>query len=241
MFSVYEGLFLRCFGLIMVLPFGEGLSLLKRLAVALILTLLLAAQVTPAMVSSIGGELVIGVVIGLPAALAIGAIEMWGDMADNLRGQNQGSMNEPLFGTTSLMGGLLRHYGFALLLVAGLLDTLVGGLAASVRNFPIGTVNFSTIAEAGGVLLTALSRMLDGVIVALIPIAIVCITVEILAGVFGKVLPKISLSSEAFQLRSVLVILVIFGLLRLELFPSILHAATSGMTVLVEVLGGKAG
>lgn len=241
MFSVYEGLFLRCFGLILVLPFGEGLSLLKRLAIAIILTLLLAVQVSPTAISSIGGELIIGAIIGLPAALAISAIEMWGDMADNLRGQNQGSMNEPLFGTTSLLGGLMRHYGFALLLIAGLLDLLVAGLSNSVKHFPVGTVQFASIADAGGVLLTVLAKMLDGVILALLPIAVVCIVVELLAGVFGKVLPKISLSSEAFQLRSVVVILIIFGLMRLELFPVVLQAATSGMTVLTEAITVKVG
>jgi type III secretory pathway component EscT len=241
MFSVYEGLFLRCFGLIVVLPFGEGLSLLKRLALATILTFLLASQVAPSNVYSIGGEIVLGMIIGLPAALAIGAIEMWGDMADNLRGQNQGSMNDPLFGTTSLLGGLLRHYGFALLLVAGLLDSLIGGLSLSVTKFPIGSVSISSISDGGGVLLTALARMLDAAIYSLIPVAVVCIAVEALAGAFGKILPKISLSSEAFQLRSVIVILIIFGLMRLELFPTILQAATSGMTILSEVAPGKAG
>jgi type III secretory pathway component EscT len=166
---------------------------------------------------------------------------MWGDMADNLRGQNQGSMNDPLFGTTSLLGGLLRHYGFALLLVAGLLDSLIGGLSLSVTKFPIGSVSISSISDGGGVLLTALARMLDAAIYSLIPVAVVCIAVEALAGAFGKILPKISLSSEAFQLRSVIVILIIFGLMRLELFPTILQAATSGMTILSEVAPGKAG
>lgn len=236
MYSVYEGLFLRCFGLMAVIPFGEGVSLVKKLMIAAVLTILFASQVTPGQVTSIGTEVLLGMLIGIPAAIAVGAVEMWGDMSDNLRGQNQGSMNDPLFGTTSLLGGLLRHYSFALLLVAGLLNILLGGLHSSLAAFPVGSIKFAAIADSGALLLSALSKMLDATIVALVPVAVACVIVEILSGVFGKILPKISLSSEAFQIRSILVILIIFGLTRLELVSTLLSAATSGTTVLDQVL-----
>lgn len=224
-------LFFRAFGLLVILPLGEGIfEPMKRAFYALGLALIFFQFDVS---SGVSGELyfvtefLIGLSLALPLRLVIESASMWGELFDTGRGQNIGAAYDPFLNqSTSSIGLVLGKLTWVHLLYLGILEEIVLAYGKSLSLLTPGQSFFSlSWFTFGTKLLLMVTTMLNGLILFFLPLAIFYFLVDFSMGIIGKAVPQIHLYSEAFQLKSYLAILSLIALYRLDLYPAAFQLA----------------
>ena len=204
--------FLRAAGLCALLPLGHGFQPIRKTALALGLTLLAAAcstagaaqmsvVLTPGMLVT---ELAVGAGLSIAAGLTIEAAGMLGELIDSGRGQAMASFYDPLSAAPSTgMMMLMRSYGLALLLLGGGAEALLRAFLESTELIPPGSGCRILFSEQGCLqLLTVLWGFLSAVVWLYLPFAVLFFLIDGACGVAAKLLPRLALTQEAFQIKS---------------------------------------
>ncbi len=240
--SQFAPIFLRAIGLVAVLPFGDGLLLVTRSALALGLTVLFAgtaplpgAPLDPYLVIL---ELGIGVVLGLPAAILTECLAMAGELVDNGRGQNQANVYEPLHNqTVSYLALLGKHFTWYVFLALGVLPALVGNFARSLQVIPPAT-GVQVITAASMQVLLFLTEALGTTFLLFLPFGVLFLLVEIAAGFISKGSTRSGFSGESFLVKSALAFLLLLALQRFEPYGSLRAIAETPLPMLAEASHG---
>lgn len=222
--------FARCFGLAIVLPVREGLKgVVPVISFAAGLAVLISGSVpyeATASSISIGGEFVLGMLIGLPAALVVSIGAMLGELFDVGRGQNVGGLYDPISGVQQSHTALLaKSWVWAQLLLLGILEQLVGGLSRSFDVVSAGGFSVTQLQEVGYGIVRFLSPMLSGMMTAYFPFALAFLLLNCAMGFIGKVVPQLSLFGEVFQAKTYFGLAVMVYLLRSDFDATLLHVA----------------
>lgn len=141
----------RVTGLLLVAPMysAKTIPVAVRTAVLLLLTVLLAPvawqgagsaaatlQLSPAAAAT---ELLVGLALGLGAALLVGAVELAGDLVTTTTGLSGAALIDPLNGTTSsVLTQFAQLFAVTVLLALDGHLVMLDALAASLRELPVG-------------------------------------------------------------------------------------------------------
>lgn len=154
------------------------------------------------------GEVLVGLALGLPVALLLGAAEMGGELIGTAAGLAGAASIDPVtFAQTPTLGTFLRLIVLTLLLTLDLHLVLVDGLAASFRAVPMGTplsleAGAGTMAQLGSTLFVTGLRMAAPVIVALL-------VLNVALGLVARAAPQLQVMAVAFPLQAGLGLLVL--------------------------------
>ncbi len=194
-----------------IIPLGDGsIGILRKLPLAVLLALMAGPVKTFDPIAGLPGEVFIGLLIGLPLALLITAAGMFGDLFDTERGQSLATIYDPLQDVQeSATGILLKNLLWAELLFLGAGEDLVRGFILSFERIAPGSLNSEGWFFELDALLTFLTSRGILIFKIFIPWAVLFLAVEISMGFVSKVVPQVSLSSESFQLKSYLGVLIL--------------------------------
>jgi len=203
--------FVRSAGLLsMLLPnLGYG-GVIRISLTAMILSLALPAADQPVNLIFLVGDFAIGILLGLPAALAIAAAGQYGELIDVLRGQTLGSILDPLSrASVAPLAMLYRFWFWVAILVQDLLLGLAQNVAVSLGKISAASLIQADMYQLGRGIVTASLMQLSMLIESLAPILAMIFGVELVAMAMAKLIPQINLQAETYLLK----MLAIFVLL----------------------------
>lgn len=199
----------RLSALVTIAPFFSSRAVPLRLRTVLVLcfTLLLhpvaLASATAAVevtATALLDEALIGLAIGLGAALFVGAAEMAGDVIAIQSGLSGAAVLDP---NTSIslpvMGQFMQLFTIVLLLAANAHLEMLGAVAASLRAFPSGTAlhpaaGVAAMLSAGGTLFVLGVRFAAPVIAAIL-------VTNVALAILTRAAPQLNVLSVAFPLQ----------------------------------------
>ena len=151
------------------------------------------------------------------------------------QGQSISQIYDPTTNTSPTPSSLLFQYGiFSLLLASNIITVGVEILALSFNKIP----SVDVILDAGVAL--NLSKLLilglSSIFSFFIPLALIFFTIEVLFGFLGQAVPKLSLMSDSFQIKSLFGILIIISFLKIEGLSSFSKLCQSSLLSLVNIL-----
>jgi flagellar biosynthesis protein FliR len=172
------------------------------------------------------GEFLLGLFLGLPAALVVNAASMWAEIVDGVRGQTTATFFDPLTERqeTGLVT-LVRSLVLASILVLGLGEALVQAYARSFDVLPVGGLSLSKLQEGAMQTFRAVLGSLDVVTNAAFPLAVIGAVIEVALALVAKFLPQGGFSHESFLLKSAVLFAAALMWWRLGLEQSLFHAA----------------
>ncbi|NDC38450.1 MAG: type III secretion protein, partial [Proteobacteria bacterium] len=188
---------LRPLGMLIVLPLGwDLLGVSARITIAASLAAFSAPFVPPLVHCTFAdclGELVLGMLIALPAALLIECASNAGELFDTLRGQTIASVLDPLQQEVLSLSAILAKWTvWTLILTNGTALELAVGVVHSFSSVPPGAVLVGGIQEVGWKVLLYVPSLLKLTMTACLPFAFACIAVETLLAFISKQLPSLS-------------------------------------------------
>ncbi|MFI5309617.1 MAG: flagellar biosynthetic protein FliR [Gemmatimonadales bacterium] len=199
----------RIGGMVLVAPAYSAAIVPRSVRVGILIVFTLLLQ--PAALASVRGvpaltptaflsEAMLGLAIGLGAALLVGAAEAAGDVMAVQMGLSGSAILDPL-DTTSVpvLGTFTRLFATVLLLSLNLHTVMLGALADSAAAFPVGTP-VSLMGGAGAMLQMGGTLFSYGVRFAAPVIAAVFIANVALA-VLGRAAPQLNILTVAFPLQ----------------------------------------
>lgn len=205
---------LRPLGLLMVLPLGwDLLGVSARISIATALAVFLAPHVVP--IPHIDWmdfilEILLGALLGLPAAILIECSTNIGEFFDILRGQSIASVYDPLQQQVSPLSGVLAKWVvWALLLGQGAAVEFARALLYSFVAAPLGSTVLTSIPGLGSKALLFIPKMLALMMTACLPFACACIAVEMLMVCISKQMPSLALSTEGMLAKSAIAIVAV--------------------------------
>ena len=234
-FAQFGPVFCRAIGMIAILPWGNSsLSLNLRVTLAAGLSLLVSGtlpEISPLTTSSLVGELIVGLALGIPLALAVQAFAMAGEMIDVARGQQIAALYDPLADLqTSPCSVLFGNFAWVAALCSGLLDSLIVSFVKSFSLVPLasafGTSNLNSIASG---ILTQIPLLLGGIFGALMPLIGMMLAVDLAIGFVSKFIPQLALQSEAFQIKLLVSMLGVIALSRIDIGRELVRLARVGV------------
>lgn len=224
-------LFFRSLGAVSLLQLGDSfLSFGRNITLAFGLTLFFAGFV-PCAAPPAGQTLIwdffIGFLIGVPAALFIDGVKSFGELIDSGRGQNIGNLYDPLSNqNVSGLAILAERMCFAMLLCAGLFESVINALRDSFAAIPPGTAVLSSLPSCGLMLLNLISGVVGGLFSAYMIFALLYVLTDFFTGVAVKALGGgAGLNNEAFQLKTILTFFVLLMFLGTETGGFMIEAA----------------
>ena len=234
-FAQFGPVFCRAIGMIAILPWGNSsLPLNLRVTLAAGLSLLVSGtlpEISPLTTSSLVGELIVGLALGIPLALAVQAFAMAGEMIDVARGQQIAALYDPLADLqTSPCSVLFGNFAWVAALCSGLLDSLIVSFVKSFSLVPLasafGTSNLNSIASG---ILTQIPLLLGGIFGALMPLIGMMLAVDLAIGFVSKFIPQLALQSEAFQIKLLVSMLGVIALSRIDIGRELVRLARVGV------------
>jgi flagellar biosynthesis protein FliR len=224
----FPGVFLRCVGLLTVLPLGQML-LIPRIALAAAAAFFFVDSVPshlPLNAAHLAGEFGVGVILGLPAALMVECAGMWGELYDTARGQAIASSYDHLQNTpSSQFQSLACSWAWAALLSLGLLPALFLGFGKSLSLLPLGEVIRMDYANLGQRILQGVALQGGALLASFLPIGLVFVGIDFALGLISKFVPGLSLQNEAFAIKTITGLLLITAALRFDLINLLNQAA----------------
>lgn len=230
-------LLLRALGLVAILPFGDGLMLVTRSAMAFGLSLLCIDVVPPTSTgldpAAVLLQFGVGIALGLPAAIVTECLAIAGELIDNGRGQNQANVYEPLHNqTVSYLALFGKHFTWYVLLALGVLPALVGNFVRSFAVIPV-TAGFTTMAPISMEALLFLTEALGSTFLLILPFATLFLLIEIAAGFVSKGSSRSGLSGEVFLVKSTLAFLLLLAIQQFDLSVGLSVVAESPLPTVV--------
>ena len=205
--------FLRSLGFLTPLPFPHGYAGMSiRLAVSAVNAFVFSGiHDFPEHLSVVEAvlEFTAGFILSLPVQLILSICGMTGELADGVRGQTIGSMYDPSASApVSVLGGFMRQYSWAVLLVQGSLEDMIQVLYRSYRTLPVAIWSVQGwIHEMPGRLFEISVVSLHMAMLCVLPFSLCCLLVEGGAALVCRVVPGLSLHGEAFQIKSLFALL----------------------------------
>lgn len=200
----------RVGGLLLVAPAlsDRPVPVMVRAGVLVLLTLLLVpagaaaadAGVPRVTAASLVSETLIGMALGLGAAVFVGAAEVAGDLISVQMGLSAATVLDPVtHQSSSALAGFNRLFAVALLFSVGGHLAMIGALAASVEVLPVG----GPVAGAAGVrALVALGGELFGLGLRFAaPVAAALLVSNVALGVLSRTMPQLNVLMVAFPVQ----------------------------------------
>lgn len=187
--------------------------LTATMALAVYPTLPAAAQVEPSvdllgLVPLLVGELLLGVVIGLIAALPIICLDLGGFVMGHQMGLSLARSYDPGANTdTDAVGQLLMYLGLATFLALGGLEALYAGLIFTFGRLPAGGLASGQVPL--DVILAALSSGFELGLRVSVPVAAVVFLAMIALGLLSKTVPQFNIMTVGFTLKIILGLLIL--------------------------------
>ncbi len=167
-------------------------------------------------------EFFIGLLVGLPGAVFVCCISVFGELFDLSRGQSIGVFIDPLSNNQqSQMGIFGSSLSWTVLLLGDGIYTLINNFQRSISMVPPGSLQALEIALAGKKMFFIVCENLNDIFAAFLPLALIFLMIDLCSGILQKTIPNISLSSESFQAKTLLGMLTIFFLSPSNLTSSI--------------------
>jgi flagellar biosynthetic protein FliR len=230
----------RVGGLLMIAPVFSAMVVPRniRVAVLVVLTVLLQPaalasvrdipRITPAALLS---ETVIGLAIGLGAAIIVGAAEAAGDVMAIQIGLSGAAILDPLDASqTPVLGSFARLFAIAVLLSLNLHTVMLGTLADSAQLFPVGSPvslvsGVRMMVQSGGALFVLGVRFAA-------PVIAVVLIANIAIAILGRAAPQLNILSVAFPVQ------IMLGLITLAAsIPAIGHLLAGWASINDSMLG----
>ncbi|MBI2797112.1 MAG: flagellar biosynthetic protein FliR [Gemmatimonadetes bacterium] len=202
----------RVGGLVLLAPVFSSTVVprLARVGLIVLLTALLqpaalaaaaAAHLVPAITpAALLGETLVGLAMGLGAALIVGAAETAGDVMSMQIGLSGAAILDPLDNTqVAILGTFMRLFAVTLLLTLNLHTVMLGALADSTVAVPVGTPLW---AEGGvwAMVMSAGQLFALGVRFAAPVIAVVMVSYVAMA-ILGRAAPQLNILSVSFPVQ----------------------------------------
>jgi flagellar biosynthesis protein FliR len=223
------GVFARCLGVVAILPFGDTLSVIPRLILAIGLT---AVSVSSGDISSSHGledsaelsawlwpvlEFVVGVVIGSPIRVVVESGEMLGEIIDTTRGQTIGSVQDPLSGHSGSDLAVVCRLGILVgVFHFGALEYTAATVVQSYDVLPMGSVAggvfAATLSVWGSAVLDIAARSIQLALVWVVPF----IVIDMVTAVAHRICTAFSFSVSGIVVKT-MVTYMIFGLWLVDL------------------------
>lgn len=154
------------------------------------------------------GEVLVGMALGLPVALLLGAAEMGGEMIGTSSGLAGAASIDPItFTQTPTMGTFVRLVVLTLLLTLDLHLVLLDGVAASFRAVPLGSP-LDLTAGAGAMAQLGSTVFVTGMRVAA-PVLVAILVLNVALGLVSRAAPQLQVMSVAFPLQAGLGLVVL--------------------------------
>ncbi|NMC62985.1 MAG: flagellar biosynthetic protein FliR [SAR324 cluster bacterium] len=231
-YQVLVAVFLRSLGFFSVLPIPlniTGLSI--RVALASALSLFYCTLIPPCGTLSLLGsftQLLVGLSLSLPLLLFVSAVSGIGECLDAFRGQTLAAMYD-LSGSSplSVSSALLRHYGWAFLLIVGGAEANAQVIGESFSTIPLNFLAPEEIVVNAQRMISLSVLSLKHMVLVVLPLGICCILVEGIGGLIGRIASGLNVYGESFQIKSFLSLLSIYGLVRvgvLENFQTFIYS-----------------
>lgn len=206
---------LRCFGCLVSLPLGEALTTFPRFLLAVGLSLLIfpsegVGEGLPPW--SLLTEFVVGFALGAPLRFVADVSEMAGEVIDTARGQTISAVLDPLHGQgSSDMAVLAKNASVVVALMCGALEVVVGALARSIEEIPVGSPACDPslmhgLAHSGAFLLTEGMRLCAVWLGAFLLIDVAC-------AFLSRVMSGLAFTQTASLLKMFVLFLLLIALL----------------------------
>ncbi len=215
--------FFRALGFTILMPVGIGPTKIGlRLVLAFIIGNIASYTLGPTEVISPIKELIVGLALSVPLAVTPQIFNGLGSLFDTLRGQSISTIFDPFSKSNSPAFGIsLEKFTWVILLGSGALEAGLKGIIESVH---IVSVDVLSLSDIGSGVVKVIAQVTLGVWFSLLPFAMLCVAIEVVGVLAGKLLPKGSFSGEMFLLKSFLGICMVVIVLEGG-FPEINGAA----------------
>jgi type III secretory pathway component EscT len=219
---------IRPLGLLIVLPLGwDLLGVSARISISAAFAVFVAPHVPVVQQFSIGdclAEIVLGMLLGLPAALLIECASNAGELFDTLRGQTIATVYEPLQQqVVSLSAIMAKWVVWVLILSNGSAAEFAGALLHSFKAIPPGGMVVGGVQGLGWKVLLLVPKFLALAMTACLPFAFACIAIELVLAFVSKQMPSLSLTTEGFLAKQ----LVAIGAVLIVVQPETARALTT--------------
>ena len=179
----------------------------------------------------LGGELMIGLVLGMGITILLGGIQMAGDMMSRVGGLTLSDVFDPTTSTNvPLFSQLLGLLSTALFLIIGGHRMLLGGLLDTFRAIPPGGSVAMFLGTAGGgsgpgllaslveMFLVLITQSFHVAIRAAAPVVTAVLLATLVLGLISRTLPQLNVMVVGFGLNA----MITFGVLFLSLGAALL-------------------
>ena len=220
----------RAIGLFAILPFTsvpQVAALKFSMALGLALTFGGPSAALDVSVVEMISEFLIGVSLGLPAALVVNAAAMWAELVDGIRGQTMASFYDPISEREeTAFVSLARSLVLASLLVLGLGEALVKAYHESFSLLPVAGLTLAKASDGATHIMRAVLGSLTAVTSAVIPLVVIGAVIEAAVAMISRFMPQGGFSHEGFILKSLVLFIMVLAWWRLGLESSLFLAAT---------------
>ena len=171
----------------------------------------------------IGGELLIGLVLGMGISILLGGIQMAGDMMGRVSGLALSDVFDPATSSNvPLLAQMLGLLSTALFLVIGGHRLLLGGLLDSFRAMPPGGSLGMVLGTAGGgsgpgllaglvdMFLVLITQSFQVAIRAAAPVVAAVLLATLVLGLISRTLPQLNIMAVGFGLNAMIAFSVLF-------------------------------
>lgn len=163
----------------------------------------------PAFAIIIGGELLIGLVIGLGVNMLFTALFTAGDMIGRIGGLSASQLFDPVSGEqVPVLGRFMQLLGIVVFACVGGLRLMIGSLIDTFEAIPPGSGNVDlTVAES---MITIVSVTFSLAFRIAAPATVGILVSMIAMGVLGRTLPQLNLMSVGFGINTLIMLIILF-------------------------------
>jgi flagellar biosynthesis protein FliR len=240
--------FFRVLGLVIFLPFSSYLTnYSSKITVVIILSFALYSN-SPEIINYFNNpnytwhnislldlvlEFLIGAGLILPFLVFFEFLVVIGDLLDAQRGQTLALQYNPLAeGIETICSQLLRPLFILILMQAGLIEEVMKLLIDSSKELPIATSSFSDLANITKNSLFMFNQAGVFALKIVMPIMLALLIVDIAIIFINYIFPNLSLNTESFLAKSIILYLIFIQISEVNLWHTWLIKAFSNLTIL---------
>jgi flagellar biosynthetic protein FliR len=207
----------RVGGMALTAPvFGSAaITRVMRVMIALVLALGISPAIvkpielsTPQLAVAFGGELLLGVAIGLAMRLIFVAVQWAGELIGQQMGLSLGGVYDPNFGEGgTTMGGIFTMLTLVVFLIAGGHRAMLAGVRTSFDSVPLMTAGFNK--NVLDMLLAVFQASMSMTIRLAAPILVTVLIVELVIGFVARTIPSLNNFGIGMSLRPVVGLIVL--------------------------------
>jgi flagellar biosynthesis protein FliR len=219
-FVVFTFVLARVGGMVMTAPlFGSGevpLQIRAFLSFALALTITPIQLATPFMAPenlalyavSVGGEILIGVLLGMGISILLSGVQVAGQIISQMSGLSLADVFNPgLDQDVPVVANLLNMLALAVFVLIGGHRLLVAALLDTYRFMPLGHAHFST--TLGPLVATLLAESFSLAVRGAAPAIVALMLATIVLGLISRTLPQLNVLALGFGLNTLVTFAVL--------------------------------